>query len=474
MEICVGRNGMRIEVYIREIQFFMILLLCLIVVAGVLLYKKKKLTDQIFCMLLIFMGCVMRIGYTMYTGCELRGHDIGYLTADYPGKAGYVLSIFQTGKLPQGYELQLYQQPLYFIVGAGFSKVINLITGIADPYVLVDAAKYVSCVASCLTLPIFLRLCEAFAMKGKSKIRAVALVAFTPIFYQSAGRLGEESFITFFMVAALLVTLKWEQNHSLKNTMLLAFIYGLGMMTKISMALPAIYTAYILIHFFIKEKDNRRDLFIKYCIFGVISLPIGLWFNIRNLVRFGQPLGYVLEAGTNSVLYRGEKSLAARFLGLDIGNLLLSPYNDVLVDVNMPTYLLKGALFGEFSFNTALFIPVILLFLHIVLTCYLLYRVCVLLCKKEKGSKDRLIAFLYLFGLLFAFVSYIRYSYSCTMDYRYFSYLVFLKALLLGNSYDYPENGVLLALHVRRKVILDVLLALFSIFSILMFVTIAK
>lgn len=474
MEIRVGGNGIRLENYIREIQFTMILLLCVLVAVGIMLYKKRKLTEHLFCMLLIIMGCVMRIGYTMYTGCDVRAHDIGLYNADTPGKAGYILTILQYGKLPQGYLLQFYQQPLYFILAAGFSKVFSLIFGITDSYVLVDIAKYVSCIVSCLTLPIFYRLCDTFAMKAKSKIRAIALVAFSPIFYQAAGRVGEDALIMFFMVAALLVTRIWEQKHSLKNIILLAFLYGLGMMTKLSMALPAVYTAYTFIRIFMKERGSRRNLFVQYCIFGLISIPIGLWFNIRNLIRFGQPLGYVFESGADSPLFRGGFSLVKRILGLDIGNLLLSPYCYVIEDVNMPTFMLKSALFGEFHFDTALFIPVILLFLHIMLTGFILYRVCTLLCKKENGSQDRLIAWLYVFGLLFAFISYIRYSYSCTMNYRYFSYLVFLKAMLLGNSYNVPENRVLTCLYIRRNVIIDALLTLFCVFSVVMYVTIAQ
>ena len=465
---------MRIENYIREIQMVMIFLLFLLFIIGMVFYKNKKLTDKVLCILLISMGCVMRIGYTMYTGCEVRGHDIWYFSADSPGKAGYVLTILETGKLPQGYQLQFYQQPLYFILGACFSKVINMFTGITDSYHLADTAKYVSCIASCLTLPLFARLCEAFAITEKNKVRALALVAFTPIFYQSAGRLGEESLFIFFVVAALFYTLRWEQRDSYKYTILLAVIYGLGMMTKISMILPAIYTAYIFVKCFVSKKSRRKGLFLKYFVFALISLPLGLWFNIRNLVRFGQPLGYVLDLGHDSILYRGENSLFARFVGIDILNLIRSPFADVTLDVNMPTYMLKGALFGEFSFETAQFIPVILLFIHILITGYLLYLVCALLRNKERENKDRLIAVLYVSGLLFAFASYIVYPYSCSMNYRYFSYLVFSKALLLGKSYTYRENSLLLSLHVDRKVILDILLVLFCVFSIVMFVTIAE
>ena len=39
--------------------------------------------------------------------------------------------------------------------------------------------------------------------------------------------------------------------------------------------------------------------------FAVICFPLGLWYPVRNLVRFGVPLTYVQEMPENSVQYLG-------------------------------------------------------------------------------------------------------------------------------------------------------------------------
>lgn len=40
--------------------------------------------------------------------------------------------------------------------------------------------------------------------------------------------------------------------------------------------------------------------------FAVICFPLGLWYPVRNLVRFGVPLTYVQEMPENSVQYLGN------------------------------------------------------------------------------------------------------------------------------------------------------------------------
>ena len=67
-------------------------------------------------------------------------------------------------------------------------------------------------------------------------------VAFTPVFYLRGGSVGPDMLATFFVTAEFLWTLYWKKNQNSKNTLFLALLYGLGVMTKISCAIVAVYT----------------------------------------------------------------------------------------------------------------------------------------------------------------------------------------------------------------------------------------
>ena len=175
------------------------------------------------------------------------------------------------------------------------------LTGIEDAAFLVNAGKVVSCIASCFSLYLSERLLREFC-SVRARGYGMAVLSFTPVFWLTGGRLGEDALTFFFMTAVILGTVEWEKQPDWKHTILLAVLYGCGMMTKISLAFPAFYTAYIF------WKNRKSSRFIpKMAVFAVFALPLGLWYSVRNFVLFGQPLGYVPSMG--EILYRGDLSL---------------------------------------------------------------------------------------------------------------------------------------------------------------------
>jgi hypothetical protein len=43
-------------------------------------------------------------------------------------------------------------------------------------------------------------------------------------------------------------------------------------------------------------------------------LPLGLWYQIRNMILFDQPLGYVSPISTSNPLYIGDISILKRII----------------------------------------------------------------------------------------------------------------------------------------------------------------
>ena len=405
-------------------------------------WKSGKLHIQDVCSAIIVAGIVMRVGYMLYTGCEVRAHDLFDFSTDSYGHAAYILTLIQKGKLPETNYVQFYQQPFYYILGAGISKLINSILRCKEAYYLVDAAKLISCFAACSILFVMEKFCDICCLKKKGRVAALLLVAFTPAFYLCGARVNCDALASLLILMEVVWTLQWNRCPSWRNTVLLAVIYGCGVMTKISCGIVAIFTVLVFIYHLIYRYHGKErwKLTGKYGVFGLISLPLGLWYSIRNYILFHQPLMYVLEIPENTGLYRGNYSLFSRFFAIDLSNLLKTPYANPWSDYNAPVYYLKSSLFGEFTYQIWAWIPIALLFAGIILSGLVVYahiwNVRYNRCDRTMMCIQGLWALYYTSMLWF----YFRYPFGCSMDYRYMLFLSVASACLLGGFYEKSQN----------------------------------
>lgn len=481
--IYVCFHGLKLDQNIHLIQSLMLLVTIILVASFLFHSKKTKFQFANLNFLIILLGFLMRIGYMLYTSCLLRCHDFGDLSLENFGHSNYILELLINKRLPNSNTIQFYHPPLFHILGATVSTIANAILGSTNYYDLVDATKIVSCFASCGTLLISSQLCDTFHLKALNKSLVMALLAFFPNFYLLAGRVNNDSLSIFFMSAAILYTYRWYENQSFKNTCLLALIFGLGMMTKTSCAVMAIFTFIVMCYVLyqrLKEKQAMK-LLLKLCCFAFISFPLGLWYPLRNYLLFKQPLGYVLEIPKELDIFCGDIPFFQRFISFNLSNLLATPFASPWEDYNIPTYLLKTSLFGEFSYEIPYFLPVILLLLNLILILCSLISMYLLIMNRTYAKSIR-------YGLpslwLIFMVSYIyfniRYPFGCTMDFRYIVPTVILGALFIGLSYTSEPVELIKThpiLHTCHKIyysILPYIIILFMLFSFLMFLLIAK
>lgn len=489
----LGVNALKWQNETRGIQAVMALLLAGCAGYMLLLKGLKRWKEDRAVMVVIVMGCIMRIGYMLYTPVTLRCHDIFELDVNAYGKAGYLLRLAVEGRLPESNVLQLYQQPFYYMAGAFVSRLLNGILGSEDMFLLVDAAKVVSCWASCMTLVLVEKIFQMLGISKKSTWYGMMAAAFGPVFYLTGGRMGEDALCTFFMTAVLLYTMYWEKNPGWKNTIVLALFYGFGMMTKISLAVPALYTVWVFMKKLWIEKlvERTKDgawsfgvvwgvltdkeslrLYGKMLVFACISLTLGLWYSVRNMILFGQGLTYVLQQDVNGPLYQGKMPLVQRFLLPDVENLLETPYANPLSDYNLFAYLLKTELFGEFTYQVPEWIPMLLLFCNFCISLSLVGYSVWLIGRIVKGKQSGAAIVPAVWMLLFtgfAAYSYLSYPFGCTMDFRYYAMIAVCKALLTGRLLD----GV--TLNTQKTEIgmlqsgMKKLLVCFGVFSCLMY-----
>lgn len=429
-----GINGKGMEYFRTAVLCIMTIGMIVLIKYFIRMDKGKNFEQEHVIALILLMGLIMRITYMLYTPCDIRSHDLWDIETDAYGHAAYILNIMKEGHLPQSNLVQFYQQPLFYLLGTAVSGGINGILGTWDNYSLVDATKTLSCIASCVSLLAGREILEECGLSGKGLYRALIILAFLPVYFMTGGRVGPDALAGMFMILALLYTIRWIKCQNWKNTIILAFIYGLGMMTKISCAVMAFLTALVFAVYLIRaiKKRTWKDLLIKYAVFGVISLPIGLWYSVRNYMLFAQPLNYVLRIPKDNALYTGNISIPQRLLVVKMSNLLADPYTDVREDYNLPVYALKSALFGEFRYENWGWVPVLLLLFSFLLA--VLCVIAVISCIRDQ-RKDRWCMFMLLAGGIFygsIVVFYLQYPFGCSMDFRYMLFLPVPMTYLFG------------------------------------------
>ncbi len=402
------------------------------------LYWKKRLTWEYLVTTIIGAGIAMRIGYMLYTPFDVRTHDLGEVRIDAYGHAAYLLKIINNHSLPETNTVQLYQQPFYYIVAAIVSKGICSILKLSTYTDYLDAAKVVSCYASCGVLLLNKKVCQTFHLKGRGAVIATALVAFVPDFYLISSRLNADALICYIMLLAFLITIDWYDDPNWKNTLLLALVYGIGMMTKISMASMALLTAtFFLVRLIRADAATRKKIVPRLCVFGVISLPLGLWYSVRNYYLFGQSLTYVPDIGKDLDIYIGNRSFATRFLTFSLENYFKTPYAYPWQDYNEPIYIIKSALFGEFVYDIEGVIPTLLLFFALILSGLAVIQLIAVARRKEKEKNDWYVIILIGIMLVSIVTFAIRYPYGCSMDYRYYVILCVAFGVVLGRKPAY-------------------------------------
>ena len=425
-------------------------IVALLVAAGLIAFIKLnfEISDRVIIAVLIGLGITIRFVYVLYTGVVDRQHDVGDFTSTI-GHAGYIKYWYENGlKLPdfdvRGY-WQYYHPPLHHWLMAGL---LSLLTALGIPFEKAsEAIQILPMLYSSLTMIVSYRVFRLVKLKGTPLIAAMAIVCFHPTFIIFGGSYNNDMLLMLFMMGAILWGLRWYREPQMKNIIPLALCIGLGMMTKLSGWMVAPAVAFVFLVVLIKNIKKPLKFIGQYVVFGVICVPLGVWWQVRNLIKFQIPLTYVPDLGANSVMYSGNMPLTERLFSFGNGQLSYvfgsisfvgAPYNEY----NPTIGLFKTAMFDECanSVNDAHFPQIhitgpILFWLSVVL--FLTAFVCFIVSMVRKSKHINGIERLY-FAITFAviLVSYylfaLAYPLSCTFNIRYAMPLIPLCAMGLG------------------------------------------
>lgn len=416
-----------------------------------------EVSDAVIIGLLIALGIAIRFVYILYTGVVDRQHDVGDFTGS-AGHAGYIKYWYENGlKLPD-FDVrsywQYYHPPFHHWLMAALMKILTFFG--VDFLKAGEAAQILPMLYSSLTMIVSYRVFRLVKLNGVPLIAATAIVCFHPTFIIFGGSFNNDMLLMLFMMAAILWGLRWYREPVMKNIIPLALCIGLGMMTKLSGWMVAPAVAFLFLVILIKNIKKPLKYIGQYVVFGVICIPLGIWWQVRNLLKFRIPLTYVPDLGANSVMYSGNMPLAERLFSFGNGQLdfvygsitfVGAPYNEY----NPTLGLFKTAMFDECANSVSdVHYPQIhvtgpiLFWISVVL--FLICFVCFIVSMVRKSENINGVERVY-FALLFAVIlgSYymfcLAYPLACTFNIRYAMPLIPLCAMGMGLITQRTENS---------------------------------
>lgn len=421
-------------------------------------------TENILLCLMV-AGFLLRLWYVLYTPVNVRQHDVfsfgetepmtafhHYRHAEYIEYICRYLSLPEVDPRAAGLS-QLYHPPLHHLI-AGLWLRLQLALGCGYRRA-VESIQLLTLLYSALIMPLAGRLFSRLGLNGRGLCLAMAVVCFHPTFIWMAGGVNNDILCVMLGIAALSATVRWAREPSVRTIVPIAFCVGLSMMTKLSGGLLAPGIAVVFLWRAGRDILADRRALTRYvrqfALFAVITVPLALWWQVKNAVRYGVPITYVPGMSSQSSQYIGTYSVWQRLFGLPMES-LRSPFllwareGGAFNEYSIPLATLKTAVFDEnalFSADTAVG-AVGLFFSRIVFWCHALLALGGTVATGEAVLRRRfsggamLCALLAVTAAVMA-ASYLSfcfaYAHTCTMNFRYLATLPVIGAAFWGALY---------------------------------------
>ncbi len=417
---------------VRVISLASIIILTIITIYLILREYKasKKINFKKMIVPIIAIGIILRTMYILYTPIQKRQHDMDKDV----GHLSYIETIYNTGKLPEHNKWQFYQQPLHHIISAIWLKA-NTNCGV-DLQDAMEGIQFLTAIYSSLILIITYCILKEMNLEDKFKLITMIMMAVHPTFILLSGSINNDILMIMFTFLSLLYLIKWNKNPNIKNTSILALSVALGALSKISSTIIAVPIIYIFIKRFIKdysEEDNHIDTIkkyaVKFSIFAIISLGIGLLFSARNMIKFGQSIFYVPNPGT--ALYCGYRSWFDRLniFSKEWSQVFCHPYRDC----NIWAYIVKSSLFGEFNADrlNSFMLEDAMKICNIILIFLSIASLIKIIKRKDKNEIITMFIIFWITEMGMYIYGNITKPYGCTMDFRYIVPTIFLGMIFI-------------------------------------------
>ncbi len=252
------------------------------------------------CISVLVVGFILRLYYVHITPFDVSTHDLGYKVGYRSdtvgtGHLGYIEYICNNLQLPDFSPLErwsFYNPPFFHLTSA---ILLRFFIFLGIPY---DASWELLQYYPCVT--IFFATLGVYKILRKLNINDLVLplscvfVAFSPSLSYLSTTLNNDPLSVAFIIWTVYFALVWHEKPSTRTIVPVALCIGLGMMTKLTVALIAPPVAVIFAFKFFKEK--KYLVYLKqFCIFAAVCVPLGMFWSVRNILLYELPMTYVQE-----------------------------------------------------------------------------------------------------------------------------------------------------------------------------------
>lgn len=414
-----------------------------VVIAGIILKLRNKLTIERLLFLIFLLGVLLQLNYMLITPVQYTGrqHDV-FDDWGHAGHEDYAWTIYTTGKLPtktetNGYlAYQFYHPPLNAFVQSVFMHIckpfLQMVNGIMgktvydvnNMHTMFETSEILSTFYMNISIYLGIKIAYGLKVENKFKVFAAFFIALFPALIILAGQMNNDPLCIMNCFIVIYFTIRWWNKHSYLNASMIGLFTGLAMMAKLSGALiivPAVVAFAIVLIQQIRKKEQFKNTLIQGAIIAMIAAPLGLWFHVYAKVKYNQPFGFVF-GNLNHDLYTGDHSFFERFINIfDFRDMFANTWGNTFENYNLPNFLIKSAIFGEYSFICADALALLTLVFHylfvygslILMVVYFIYS------KKEHLEIKILAGTLIVSQLLAQLYFNLKMPYGCTMDFRY-------------------------------------------------------
>lgn len=281
---------------------------------------EQKKSDRRRMTAILGAGFLLRLCYVLFSTIYERQYDIGMIDLDAGhtvtgGHLAYIQYLYENWRLPDFDPTTVYQfnhPPLHHYLCALWMKFCSIF--ISDTAVLEESIQVVPFVCSLLILFFLAKILGQLALTEKAKRFVMLLFAFHPALVLLSGSVNNDCMALLFTVLCVYYTMLWVSYPTIHNILKLALAVGLGMLTKQNVAQMAFPIAGVFLWTLWKEGGFPKRLFVQYGLFGLVSVPLGMCFYIRNMLLYKMPLVWIYTLPQDSWQYTGNVPVLNRFL----------------------------------------------------------------------------------------------------------------------------------------------------------------
>ena len=402
--------------------------------------------------IIMVLGVLIRIIYILNTTVYERGHDVGAYTSltdgiVNPGHLGYIEYLVKFNHLPDFDPFSLYSYyhpPLHHFLA---SLVVRASLALGATY---DAAfeniQFLLVFYQLIILVLAYLIFKRFTSKESHILAPLSIIAFHPGLIYMCGSVNNDTLSLLFEVLVIYFALRWMENYNVRYLLLTGLSIGLGMCTKISVGIMALPVGLIMLGYLVKMLKEKRLLrcIREYILFAVVTLPVGLFFTVRNYILFNTKPG-IASATPEDIKYMGQYSVIER-LGIPKSLGLSYPFHNIYGSESSNVWLIlfRTSVFGEMrpdveglsligcriAFITSVILGIGLTLLALIMFIRLIFI--------KDGRAEGIFL---LSGLLTVLLSYIlfvlKYPYTCSCDFRYVALSLLYSGIGLSMAFKH-------------------------------------